>query len=231
MSRSLRNLEWGSWLTPTSQRAPVRCPLCVAYHLWLHTIAIFIPIVISSAAGSSANADDPAKLRNPLFRGCPILNFAFFAKFRVGMLEADPNQHRTSIIVAAELRYGADKRGSPRLSSQSDAVLGRVAQVRARPLHIQARNTRFPGADLGFAIFRRDSPRCHSCRSSCVIRPTQPRSLRFPFREPSSGPIHFPLDLVPSPRYYITTQVIFEIKMTAFFDNLTRAQLLAIANY
>jgi tRNA(fMet)-specific endonuclease VapC len=30
----------------------------------------------------------------------------------------------TSIIVAAELRYGADKRGSPRLSSQLDAVLG-----------------------------------------------------------------------------------------------------------
>jgi hypothetical protein len=24
--------------------------------------------------------------------GCPILNFALFAKFRVGMLEADPNQ-------------------------------------------------------------------------------------------------------------------------------------------
>jgi tRNA(fMet)-specific endonuclease VapC len=30
----------------------------------------------------------------------------------------------TSIIVAAELRYGADKKGSPRLSSQLDAVLG-----------------------------------------------------------------------------------------------------------
>lgn len=30
----------------------------------------------------------------------------------------------TSIIVAAELRYGADKKGSPRLSSQWDAVLG-----------------------------------------------------------------------------------------------------------
>jgi tRNA(fMet)-specific endonuclease VapC len=29
----------------------------------------------------------------------------------------------TSIIVAAELRYGADKKGSPRLSSQLDAVL------------------------------------------------------------------------------------------------------------
>jgi tRNA(fMet)-specific endonuclease VapC len=42
----------------------------------------------------------------------------------VGMLEACPNQHCTSIIVAAELRYGADKKGSPRLSSQLDAVLG-----------------------------------------------------------------------------------------------------------
>jgi tRNA(fMet)-specific endonuclease VapC len=30
----------------------------------------------------------------------------------------------TSIIVAAELRYGADKKGSPQLSSQLDAVLG-----------------------------------------------------------------------------------------------------------
>ena len=30
----------------------------------------------------------------------------------------------TSIIVAAELRYGADKKGSPRLASQLEAVLG-----------------------------------------------------------------------------------------------------------
>jgi tRNA(fMet)-specific endonuclease VapC len=30
----------------------------------------------------------------------------------------------TSIIVAAELRYGAAKKGSPRLSAQLDAVLG-----------------------------------------------------------------------------------------------------------
>jgi tRNA(fMet)-specific endonuclease VapC len=30
----------------------------------------------------------------------------------------------TSIIVAAELRYGADKKSSPRLSSQLEAVLG-----------------------------------------------------------------------------------------------------------
>ena len=31
---------------------------------------------------------------------------------------------RTSIIVAAELRYGAAKRGSPRLTAQLEAVLG-----------------------------------------------------------------------------------------------------------
>ncbi len=30
----------------------------------------------------------------------------------------------TSIIVAAELRYGATKRGSPRLTAQLEAVLG-----------------------------------------------------------------------------------------------------------
>jgi tRNA(fMet)-specific endonuclease VapC len=30
----------------------------------------------------------------------------------------------TSIVVAAELRYGANKKGSPRLSSQLEAVLG-----------------------------------------------------------------------------------------------------------
>jgi tRNA(fMet)-specific endonuclease VapC len=32
----------------------------------------------------------------------------------------------TSIIVAAELRYGAAKKGSPRLSSQLEAVLGAI---------------------------------------------------------------------------------------------------------
>jgi len=32
----------------------------------------------------------------------------------------------TSIIVAAELRYGAAKRGSPRLSAQLDMVLGAI---------------------------------------------------------------------------------------------------------
>jgi hypothetical protein len=42
------------------------------------------------------------------------------------------------------------------------------------------------------------------------------------------GPSTFPLIPSPRPRYYRTTQVIY--KITAFFDNLTRAQLLAIAN-
>src|SRR5208282_138481 len=32
----------------------------------------------------------------------------------------------TSIIVAAELRYGAAKKGSPRLSAQLDAILGAI---------------------------------------------------------------------------------------------------------
>lgn len=32
----------------------------------------------------------------------------------------------TSIIVAAELRYGAEKKGSPRLAAQLEAVLGAV---------------------------------------------------------------------------------------------------------
>ena len=58
--------------------------------------------------------------------------------------------------------------------------MGQVAQVRARPLHIQARNTRFSGANLGFAIFRRDSPRCHSYRSSCASSLTQPAHFTFP---------------------------------------------------
>ncbi|MSO77516.1 MAG: type II toxin-antitoxin system VapC family toxin [Alphaproteobacteria bacterium] len=34
------------------------------------------------------------------------------------------SQVRTSIIVAAELRYGAAKKGSPRLAAQVEAVLG-----------------------------------------------------------------------------------------------------------
>jgi len=42
----------------------------------------------------------------------------------------------TSIIVAAELRYGATKKGSPRLSAQLEAVLGRLKSCpsRCRPM-------------------------------------------------------------------------------------------------
>src|SRR6202035_4487964 len=67
-------------------------------------------------------------------------------------------------------------------------------------LYIQARNTRSSGANLSFAIFRRDS------RDRLVpSRPRSSRTLRFPLRELSSRPIHFPLDPTPLPRYYITT--------------------------
>ena len=38
--------------------------------------------------------------------------------------EVGEAQVRTSIIVAGELRYGAAKRGSPRLTAQLEAVLG-----------------------------------------------------------------------------------------------------------
>ena len=38
--------------------------------------------------------------------------------------EAGEAQICTSIIVAAELRYGATKKGSPRLATQLEAVLG-----------------------------------------------------------------------------------------------------------
>jgi hypothetical protein len=47
---------------PNQQRPPVHCPVCVAYHCDFQ-----FSIVISSAAGSSANADDPAESRNLLF--------------------------------------------------------------------------------------------------------------------------------------------------------------------
>lgn len=39
----------------------------------------------------------------------------------------------TSIIVAAELRYGAEKRGSPRLAAQLNAVLGALEVVPFEP--------------------------------------------------------------------------------------------------
>jgi tRNA(fMet)-specific endonuclease VapC len=41
-----------------------------------------------------------------------------------GIREAGETQVCTSIIVAAELRYGAAKKGSPRLSAQIEAILG-----------------------------------------------------------------------------------------------------------
>jgi hypothetical protein len=65
-----------------------------------------------------------------------------------------------------------------------------------------------------------------SRRSSCAIRPTQFAHFTFPISGTVFRPIHFSLDLVPSPGYYIKTPLIY--KITAFFDNLTRAQLLAI---
>jgi tRNA(fMet)-specific endonuclease VapC len=46
----------------------------------------------------------------------------------------------TSIIVVAELRYGAAKRGSPRLAAQLEAVLGAldVLPSRRRPISLTA---------------------------------------------------------------------------------------------
>jgi hypothetical protein len=103
-----------------------------------------------------------------------------------------------------------------------------VARVRAGSLYIQ----------LVTPVFRAltwDSPYSEETALDFTtidrFAPSGPhssRTLRFPFREPPSGPIHFPLDLIPSLRYYRTTQVIY--KITAFFDNLTRTQLLAIPN-
>jgi hypothetical protein len=44
----------------------------------------------------------------------------------------------TSIIVAAELRYGAATKGSPRLSAQLEAVLGRLkfCPLRLQPMQL-----------------------------------------------------------------------------------------------
>jgi tRNA(fMet)-specific endonuclease VapC len=49
----------------------------------------------------------------------------------------------TSIIVAAELRYGANKKGSPRLSSQLEVVLGALEVL---PFEIPA--------DAGYGLLR-----------------------------------------------------------------------------
>jgi tRNA(fMet)-specific endonuclease VapC len=39
----------------------------------------------------------------------------------------------TSIVIAAELRYGADKKGSPRLSSQVQAILAAIEVLPLEP--------------------------------------------------------------------------------------------------
>src|SRR5690242_21566609 len=77
----------------------------------------------------------------------------------------------TSIIVAAELRYGASKRGSPRLATQLEAVLGalevlpfeapadttyslirtRLAQI-GRPIGGNELLTAAPAAPLGSTV-------------------------------------------------------------------------------
>lgn len=51
----------------------------------------------------------------------------------------------TSVIVAAELRYGALKRGAPKLSEQVEAVLGAIA---IEPLQVPV--------DVHYARIRRD---------------------------------------------------------------------------
>jgi tRNA(fMet)-specific endonuclease VapC len=47
--------------------------------------------------------------------------------------EIGEEQVATSIIVAAELRYGAAKKGSPRLSAQLEAVLGALEVMALEP--------------------------------------------------------------------------------------------------
>ena len=47
--------------------------------------------------------------------------------------EIGEQQVATSIIVAAELRYGAAKKGSPRLSAQLEAVLGALDVIAWEP--------------------------------------------------------------------------------------------------
>jgi tRNA(fMet)-specific endonuclease VapC len=47
--------------------------------------------------------------------------------------EIGEQQVATSIIVAAELRYGAAKKGSPRLSAQLEAILGALDVMALEP--------------------------------------------------------------------------------------------------
>jgi hypothetical protein len=110
--------------------------------------------------------------------------------------------------------------------SQKAFQLGQIARSRRfAPVPYMFRlATHSSGANLGFRhIPKQAAPDVVAIDRLAPSGPHSSRTLRFPFRESSSGTIHFPLDLAPSPRYYRTTQVIY--KITTFFDNLTRAQL------
>ena len=49
------------------------------------------------------------------------------------LAQVGEDQVATSIIVAAELRYGAAKKGSPRLSTQLEAILGALEVIALEP--------------------------------------------------------------------------------------------------
>lgn len=49
------------------------------------------------------------------------------------LAQVGDDQVATSIIVAAELRYGAAKKGSPRLSAQLEAILGALEVIALEP--------------------------------------------------------------------------------------------------
>src|SRR5450755_5175966 len=68
----------------------------------------------------------------------------------------------TSIVVAAELRYGATKKKSARLSSQLEAVLGAIevlARISHKDKRIGAENQRKLFCENDFSMIRR-RPRC-----------------------------------------------------------------------
>jgi hypothetical protein len=101
------------------------------------------------------------------------------------------------------------------------------AQVSAHFLYIKARNTRSSGANLR----SRHIPKETALDVTAIDRlaPSGPpvRALYVShFGNRLQDPSTFPLISFPRSRYYRTTQVIY--KITAFFDNLTRAQLLAV---
>ena len=97
-------------------------------------------------------------------------------------------------------------------------------QVRARFLYIQARNAGPSGANLGFAVFRRRQLQIVLCHQAHTVHALYVSH----FGNRLQGPSTFPLISVPRLRYYRASKVIY--KITAFFDNLTRAQRLAIPN-